>query len=214
MTKMRKHKHLPSETPLSETRIHDKFKDWLSNLDEEMKKAKDEINGATEAYQKDLIKENRKKDFLRTFIILCELAFQNIDVEKEKTNLIDLIRDVIGYVIGDIIFETTDIIKLNEIMKYLEKTYLFSIDMRFEEDLNNGNSEKLVNEFKAKRYPLPKNANIMKKRDDKWEITNEKKFLVMKEGENLNIYEESEEFMQWINDRSKSNTRKGLGNDF
>jgi hypothetical protein len=197
---MRIHKHVPSETPLSQTRIHKKFKKWLDDLEEEMETAKGDINGATEAYQRFLIKENRKKDFLKTFIVLCDLAFQNIDAEKEKINQI---RDVIGYVIGDIIFETTDIIKLNKIMKYLEKTYLFSIDMRFEEELNKSNliSEKLEKKFKAKGYPLSKNANIMKKRDDKWVITDEKKFLVAKEGEKLNIYEESEEFIQWINDR-------------
>ncbi len=114
MTKMGISNHFePSKTPLYETHIYERFKRWLENSDE-MKVLKDRINAESGTYQRDLIKECREKDFFTTFIVMCKLACQNIDAEEEK------IKDVIGYVMGDIIFETTEIPKLNEILKYLE----------------------------------------------------------------------------------------------
>ena len=198
MTEMGILSRLKGKTLLDETHIYETFEKWFGeDAEEVMVELKACIANAEGDYKRGLIKEYWRKDFLKSFIVMCDLTYQNIGTKERK------IKNIIGYVIGDIIFETSDIIKLNEIMKYLEKPFLFSIDMRFEEELSKSNliSEKLEKKFKAKGYPLSKNANIMKKRDDKWVITDEKKFLVAKEGEKLNIYEESEEFVQWIKDR-------------
>ena len=112
-----------SKTLLYETRIYERFENWFEKLDER-EELKDRIKAATGDYQRELIKESRKKDFLRTFIVMCKLACQNIYTEDtEKKGLTNFVRDVIGSVIGDIICETTEITKLNKILKFLEKKY-------------------------------------------------------------------------------------------
>ena len=72
---------------------------------------------------------------------------------------------------------------------------LFSIDTKFELDLNNNKiSEKLKKEFKDNRFPLHDNATLEKKKkwaitnEKKWTITNEKKFIIRKEEGKLYIY--------------------------
>lgn len=116
-------RHKSTKTLLYETSIYERFEDWFENLGA-IEELKDRINAATEDYQRQLIKESRKKDFLRTFIVMCELACQNIYTEDtEKKGLTDSVSDVIGSIIGDIIFETTDIKKLNEILQNFEKEY-------------------------------------------------------------------------------------------
>lgn len=71
----------------------------------------------------------------------------------------------------------------------IEGTYLFSIDTKFEEELNKGIiSEELKEEFKKNGFSLPDNATV-KKEEKKWEITDEKKFIIRKEEGKLNIYE-------------------------
>jgi len=114
-----------SKTLLYETRIYKRFENWFENLGA-IEELKDRIKAATGDYQRELIKESRKKDFLRTFIVMCELACQNIYTEDtEKDGLTNFVSDVIGSVIGDIIVGTADIKKLNEILQNFEeeKTY-------------------------------------------------------------------------------------------
>ena len=116
-------RHKSNKTLLYETRIYERFKNWFEDLGA-IEELKDRIKAATGDYQRQLIKESRKKDFLRTFIVMSELACQNIYIEDtEKDGLTNFVRDVIGSVIGDIICETTEIPKLNKILKFLEKTY-------------------------------------------------------------------------------------------
>lgn len=114
-------RHKSTEKLLYETSIYGRFGNWFGNLGA-IEELKDRIKAATGDYQRQLIKESRKKDFLRTFIVMCELACQNIYTEDtEKKGLTNSVSDVIGSVIGDIIFETTDIKKLNEILQNFEK---------------------------------------------------------------------------------------------
>lgn len=116
-------RHKSTEKLLYETSIYERFENWFENLGA-IEELKDRINASTGDYQRELIKESRKKDFLRTFIVMCELACQNIYTEDtEKNGLTNSVSDVIGSVIGDIIFETTDIKKLNEILQNFEKEY-------------------------------------------------------------------------------------------
>ena len=116
-------RHKSSKKLLYETSIYERFENWFENLGA-IEELKDRIKAATGDYQRELIKESRKKDFLRTFIVMCELACQNICAEDtERDELTNSVRDVIGSVIGDIIFETTEITKLNKILKFSEKTY-------------------------------------------------------------------------------------------
>ena len=109
---------------LNETRIYERFENWFKNEDARaaIEELKERIKDAKEEYQRELIKECRQKDFLRTFIVMCDLACQNINTNEER-NKIDLIKNMVGYIIGDIIFETTDITKLNEILKELERNH-------------------------------------------------------------------------------------------
>jgi hypothetical protein len=113
------------KTLLYETRIYERFENWFEDTGEiKEPELRDRIESARGSYQRELIKESRKKDFLRSFIVTCELACQNIYTEdKEKKGLTDFISDVIGSVIGDVICETTEIKKLNKIVTYLENTY-------------------------------------------------------------------------------------------
>jgi len=66
---------------------------------------------------------------------------------------------------------------------------LFSIDARFEDDLKRSFiSEELKNIFKANRFPLSDNATITKGKENEWVLADKEKFIVIKEGEKLNIY--------------------------
>ena len=122
-----------SKTLLYETYIYEAFKNWF-----ESKAAKDaiddlktRINNAQGDYQRELIKESRKKDFLRIFIVMCQLACQNIYTEgTEKKGLTKFVSDVIGSVIGDIIFESTDITTLSEILQHFELEEPYKDDFR------------------------------------------------------------------------------------
>ena len=118
-------RHKSSKTLLYETRIYETFKNWFESKDakDAIGELKTRINKAPGEYKRELIKESRKKDFLRTFIVMCELACQNIYTEKEREGLTNFVSEVIGSVIGDLIFETNDITKLNEILQNLEKTH-------------------------------------------------------------------------------------------
>lgn len=73
------------------------------------------------------------------------------------------------------------------------KSYFFSMDIKFKDDLNEGSiSNKLKAIFKTKDFPLSENAVVTKK-ENKWEITDKRKFIIKKfiiqeEDGKLNIY--------------------------
>jgi catechol 2,3-dioxygenase-like lactoylglutathione lyase family enzyme len=71
-----------------------------------------------------------------------------------------------------------------------EGDYLFTLDARFEKDLNKEGivSEELKGVFEDKRYPLSYNARIRKRKENEWVVTDKKKFIVKKE-EELKVYE-------------------------
>ena len=77
----------------------------------------------------------------------------------------------------------------------IKKRYLFSIDAKFEDDLNNGIlSEELKNIFKTKEFPLSENAKVTEEKEKKWVIANEEKFIIRKEDGKLNIYNDISNF--------------------
>ena len=86
---------------------------------------------------------------------------------------------------------------LKSAKKRNKSSYLFSIDTKFEEKLNNGSiSEELKKEFKKNRFSLPDNASVKKEEEKKWAITDEKKFIIRKEEGKLNIYKSNVTFLR------------------
>jgi PGF-CTERM protein len=67
--------------------------------------------------------------------------------------------------------------------------YLFSIDTKFEEELNNSIiSEELKKEFEKNRFPLSDNATVKKEEEEKeGVITDEKKFILRKGERELHV---------------------------
>jgi len=109
---------LKGKTPLYERSIYVRFENWFGkDAEDAREELKARIDAAKGGYKRDLIKEYMRKDFLKSFIVMCDLACQNIETKEEK------IRDIIGYVIGNILFETTDIEKLNDILKDLKENH-------------------------------------------------------------------------------------------
>ncbi|TFH44507.1 MAG: hypothetical protein E4G94_03680 [ANME-2 cluster archaeon] len=73
----------------------------------------------------------------------------------------------------------------------MNKEYLFSIDTKFEVELNTGSiSEELKKEFGKNRFSLLDNAAVTKEEEKIWVITDKKKYIIRKEKETLNIYTE------------------------
>lgn len=125
MAKMGISDHKTNKMPLYETIIYKQFKGWsgehLKLELEELKKRIDNVEEGT--YKKELQKEYRQRDFLRIFIVMCELARENFGEGKKKDTLKDFVMNVIGGVIGDIILETNNIETLNRILSDLEKRH-------------------------------------------------------------------------------------------
>ncbi len=75
----------------------------------------------------------------------------------------------------------------------IDKKYLFSVDVGFEEDLNKGIiTEVLKNMFKTNGLPLSENRIIKKERTEDWLITDKKRtytYIIQKDDGTLNIYE-------------------------
>ena len=74
--------------------------------------------------------------------------------------------------------------------------HLFSMDIKLEEDLNKGILPKEIKRgLEIKDFFLSDNATVMKEKEDKWWITDEKmkKFIVRKEDEKLKIYKLKEQ---------------------
>nr|AAU84270.1 hypothetical protein GZ9C4_26 [uncultured archaeon GZfos9C4] len=109
--------------PIHDAIIYKKFEEWSGERQKrELMELKNRIERAEEpAYKKELQKEYRKRDFLRIFIVMCELARENFEEGKDEETLTDYVMDVIGSVIGDIMLETNNIQSLNEILRDLEK---------------------------------------------------------------------------------------------
>ena len=116
----------PGKMPIHEAIIYKKFEEWSGERQErELRELKEDIENAKETdYKTELQKEYRKKDFLRIFIVMCELSRKNFSEGEKNETLKDFIMDVIGAVIGDIILETNNIQRLNKILCDLEENYL------------------------------------------------------------------------------------------
>ena len=118
MTEMGILNRLKCKTLLDETHIYETFEKWFGeDAGEVMVELKARIANAEGDYKRELIKEYWRKDFLKPFIVMCDLTYQNIGTKERK------IKNIIGYVIGAILYETTDIKKLNENLKELEKNH-------------------------------------------------------------------------------------------
>lgn len=63
--------------------------------------------------QRELFKKYRKMDFIRTFIVICDLVTQHLNEKDDKK---DFIRNIIGSVLGNLTFETCDIDTLRGII--------------------------------------------------------------------------------------------------
>lgn len=71
----------------------------------------------------------------------------------------------------------------------MNRGYLFSIDTKFEEELNTGSiSKELKKEFGNNKFSLHDNAFVTKEDEKKWVITDKKKCNIRKEKEKLKIY--------------------------
>jgi hypothetical protein len=73
---------------------------------------------------------------------------------------------------------------------------LFSMEIKLEEDLNKGILPKEIKRgLEIKDFFLSDNATVMKEKEDKWWITDEKmkNFIVRKEDEKLKIYKLKEQ---------------------
>ena len=79
-------------------------------------------------------------------------------------------------------------------------TYLFSIDIELEDDLNNGDiSDKLKKAFEVGGFPLSSNVAGIKKEENEWQITdNQGNFIVWKDEGKLKIYERKMELLDII----------------
>jgi hypothetical protein len=101
---------------VSETKIYEMMEAWLdeSNRSELRKK----ITLAEGDYKKDLIKLYRKMDFFKTFILICDLSSQYINKFDDRFKFI---KNVVGSVMGRLVFETSEIPELREVLKDLNK---------------------------------------------------------------------------------------------
>ena len=66
--------------------------------------------------------------------------------------------------------------------------YVFSIDAKLEDDLNESITGKLRDIFETKGVALSGNALVTKRKENEWIITDEEKFIVSKEEGKLSIY--------------------------
>ena len=70
--------------------------------------------------------------------------------------------------------------------------YLFSIDVKFGDDLNKKNiSDDLKDKFKTEGFPLSRHAMVIKEKEDEWVITTEiqmQSSILRKEGGKINVY--------------------------
>ena len=113
-----------------------------------------------------------------------------IDKAKEDRNFKD---KICGY-IKDAIKKGANIIVFPELSipnEFVDKEYLFSVNLKLEEDLNKPIiPEELRNKFGTEGISLPQNVTIVKKSSDNWVITDEEKnydYIIRKEDKELNI---------------------------
>jgi len=118
---------------LEGTKIYKKIYQWMEEVDS----VKNDIKGPLDIQN---IKKLIKKDFLTTFIIICDISYEYIRPDdSNKSTYINpkkmIIKDIVGSVFGRLIFETEQIQKLNKI------AYDFQNDVEFREwitDRRNG----------------------------------------------------------------------------
>ncbi len=106
------------------------FKEYSSkNLAEDLSVAEGD-------YKLELIKKSRKLDFLKTFVIICEMSYEFIDNPKTVKNQV---KNIIGSVFGRIIFETSQIMSLNKtILDFDRHTDSSGLFGKWVEDRRNG----------------------------------------------------------------------------
>jgi len=118
---------------------------------------------------------------------------------EDKSILFVTIMKILGYDTAFITFPYHEIagISLSEIKEvenplYFTPSYLFNMELEFEEELNSEDIPRLMREFENNSFTLDKNASIKKEeREDehKWKIISGKeKYMVMKRGDKLEVY--------------------------
>jgi len=99
---------------------------------------------------------------------------------------------------------------------YPKEKFLFSIDAKFEKDLNNCViTEELKKEFTYNGETLSDNATVKKEeRPTRWKITDGEKFIIKKEDDPLNVYGKFNTDKEWYKFHVKfSNSRKATPED-
>lgn len=104
------------ELSVNETKIFRKIMEWSNETTREQLKKK--IISADGDYKKELIKGYRKMDFLRTFIIICDLSSQYINKFDDRLRFI---RNLVGSVMGRLVFETSEIPELKSVLQDLNE---------------------------------------------------------------------------------------------
>jgi hypothetical protein len=116
---------------LDETYIYKKIETWDAFSEEEKEGGAEYKIGSKGEYNVERAKFCRKKDFLRTFIILCQIASRTIYPDMQMK---EFVGNAIGTVLGDLIWETENIEDLRKIVAHLslnhEKEFLEWIDDR------------------------------------------------------------------------------------
>jgi hypothetical protein len=101
-----------SEPKLNESMLYQRLRKW--NDSDLLRENIVRMKKAEGAYKTELFKKCRKMDFLTTFIIICELGSQHLTYGRRRETFI---KNMIGSVIGRLIFETSDI---KEIRTFLD----------------------------------------------------------------------------------------------
>lgn len=99
---------------VSDTKICKMMETWSD--ESKRSELRKKITLAQGDYKKDLIKLYRKMDFFRTFIIICDLSSQHINKFDDRLRFI---KNIIGSVMGRLVFETSEIPELRAVLSNL-----------------------------------------------------------------------------------------------
>jgi hypothetical protein len=107
-------------TYLTTTDIYKKMFQWLHEVDSG--KHITDLKRLDDSYSTQDIKKLIKKDFLTTFIIICDISYEYIRSDessncKKNDPKKMIIKNIVGSVFGRLIFETCRIQELNKIIK-------------------------------------------------------------------------------------------------
>lgn len=105
----------------NETLIFNKLNKWSVDLKILEQDLETDSKLAELGSSKYFLKFYRKRDFLKVFVTICFLASKNIE---DRNSRLFYIKDIIGSVIGDIIYETENIAKLRVILKSIDRLQL------------------------------------------------------------------------------------------